>query len=86
MGLNGCARFEFDLNEKLRGEPEARFAAITSAVGRPWLTANEARAMENRPPVDGGDELVTPLNVLVGDNPRPAPNVMPPLVEAVWLT
>lgn len=70
--------FEFDLNEKLRGEPEARFAAITSAVGRPWLTANEARAMENRPPVDGGDELVTPLNVLVGDNPRPAPNVMPP--------
>ena len=70
--------FEFDLNEKLRGEPEARFAAITSAVGRPWLTANEARAMENRPPVEGGDELVTPLNVLVGDNPRPAPNVMPP--------
>lgn len=70
--------FEFDLNEKLRGEPEKRFAAITSAVGRPWLTANEARAMENRPPVEGGDELVTPLNVLVGDNPRPAPNVMPP--------
>lgn len=68
--------FEFDLNEKLRGEPEKRFAAITSAVGRPWLTANEARAMENRPPVADGDELVTPLNVLVGD--LPAPNVMPP--------
>jgi len=68
--------FEFDLNEKLRGEPEKRFAAITSAVGRPWLTANEARSMENRPPLDGGDDLVTPLNVLVGG--VPAPNVMPP--------
>src|SRR5690606_16423800 len=68
--------FEFDLNEKLRGEPEQRFAASTSAVGRPWLTANEARSMENRPPLDGGDDLVTPLNVLVGG--VPAPNVMPP--------
>ena len=69
--------FEFDLNEKLRGDPVARFQAITSAVGAPWLTRNEARSLENRPPITGGDEIVTPLNVLVGDNPRPAPNVMP---------
>jgi HK97 family phage portal protein len=69
--------FEFDLNEKLRGEPEVRFSAITAAVGAPWLTRNEARALENKPPIEGGDDLVTPLNVLVGDNPRPAPNVMP---------
>ena len=26
--------------------------------------------MINRPPVDGGDELVTPLNVVVGDRPE----------------
>ena len=70
--------YEFDLNEKLRGDPVERFAAITSAVGAPWLLRNEARSMENKPPVDGGDELITPLNVLVGDNPRPAPNIMPP--------
>lgn len=70
--------FEFDLNEKLRGEPEKRFAAITAAVGAPWLLRNEARAMENKPPVEGGDELITPLNVIEGDNPRPAPNIMPP--------
>lgn len=69
--------FEFDLNEKLRGDPIQRFQAITAAVGAPWLLRNEARAMENRPPVDDGDELVVPANVIVGDNPRPAPNVMP---------
>ena len=39
---------------------------------------NEIRARENLPPVDDGDELTIPLNVMIGDNPRPAPNVMPP--------
>lgn len=72
--------FEFDLNEKLRGDPIQRFQAITAAVGAPWLLRNEARAMENRPPVDGGDDLIVPLNVIeeAPDSPaRPAPNVMP---------
>ena len=31
----------------------------------------------NLPPVAGGDELVTPLNVIVGDNPKPSPQIMP---------
>jgi len=70
--------WEFNLNEKLRGDPDKRFQAITAAVGAPWLLRNEARALENRPPVEGGDEIVTPLNVLVGENPKPAPNVMGP--------
>lgn len=72
--------FEFDLNEKLRGDPIQRFQAITAAVGAPWLLRNEARAMENRPPVEGGDDLIVPLNVIEEgpDSPaRPAPNVMP---------
>lgn len=68
-------RFEFDLDSRLIGD--SRLQALTSASGRPVLLTNEARAMINKPPVDGGDELVTPLNVLVGDNPRPAPQVMP---------
>ena len=70
--------FEFNINSKLQGDPIARFQAITAATGAPWLLRNEARALENRPPVDGGDELIVPLNVIEGDNPRPAPNVMPP--------
>lgn len=70
--------FEFELNEKLRGDPTTRFAAITAATGAPWLARNEARAAENKPPVPGGDELITPMNVIVGSNPKPAPNVMGP--------
>jgi hypothetical protein len=69
--------YEFDLNEKLRGDPVARFAAITSAIGAPWLTRNEGRALENRPAIEGADELILPLNVISGTNPKPAPNVMP---------
>ena len=68
--------FEFDLNEKLRGEPEKRFSAITAAVGRPWMLVEEARALENLPAIEGGDELTIPLNVALGE--LPAPNVMPP--------
>lgn len=73
--------FEFDLNEKLRGEPEKRFQAITTAAGRPWMTVNEVRAMENKPPIPSGDELTIPLNVMLagpGSPALPAPNVMPP--------
>ena len=70
--------FEQDVNEKLRGDLENRFQAMTAAAGRPWTTVNEIRARENLPPVDTGDELTIPLNVMIGDNPRPAPNVMPP--------
>ena len=70
--------FEFDLVEKLRGDPVARYAAITSATGGPWMLRSEARALESLPEVEGADELIVPMNVIVGDNPRPAPNVMPP--------
>lgn len=68
--------WELDLNEKLRGQPEKRFQAITSAVGRPWMLVEEARAFENLKQVEGGDELTIPLNVALGS--LPAPNVMPP--------
>ncbi len=69
--------FEFDLNEKLRGDLENRFSAMTSAAGRPWATVNEIRARENLPAIDGGDELTIPLNVMLQGGALPAPNVMP---------
>jgi hypothetical protein len=76
--------FEFDLNEKLRGDFETRSAAITQAIGRPWKTVNEGRAIENLPPIEEGDELTIPLNVILAGEDRPerspqlpAPNVMP---------
>jgi len=62
---------EFSIEEKLRGRFEEQAAAIQSSTGAPWLTRNEARALRNLPPVDGGDELVVPLNVLVGGQASP---------------
>jgi hypothetical protein len=67
--------FEFDLDEKLMGDE--RLKALTSATGRPVMLTNEGRAKLNLPPVEGGDELVTPANVIVGDNPKPSTDVMP---------
>lgn len=57
---------EFNLEEKLRGSFEKRASAASTAVGAPWMTRNEMRARDNLPALDGGDELITPLNVLVG--------------------
>jgi HK97 family phage portal protein len=70
---DGC--FEFNLDEKQMGDE--RIKTLVSATGRPVLLTNEGRSKLNLPPVDGGDELVTPGNVIVGDNPKPSPMVMP---------
>jgi HK97 family phage portal protein len=68
---DGC--FEFNLDEKHMGDD--RLKALVSATGRPVLLTNEGRARLNLPPIDGGDELVTPLNVTVGE--KPSVDVMP---------
>jgi HK97 family phage portal protein len=62
---------EFDFASKLKGAFEEEAGAIQTAVGAPWLTRNEARASQNKPPIEGGDELVTPLNVLIGGQASP---------------
>lgn len=73
---------EFNLREKLSGDFVSRQDAITKAVGGPTMTINEARALDNRPPIDGGDELIRPLNVTQnGDqNPIPAEGAPAPLM------
>ncbi len=63
---------EFNIAEKMQGSFEEQTQSLQSAVGRPWMTANEARARMNLPSLDGdADELVTPLNVLVGGQASP---------------
>lgn len=62
---------EFNLAEKLRGSFEEQAVQLQTATGAPWMTRNEARARVNLPQVDGGDELVTPLNVLTGGQASP---------------
>lgn len=65
---------EFNLREKLTGDLIERGGVIQQAVGGPWMTVNEARALDNRTPIDGGDELIRPLNITqLGDHdPIPA--------------
>ncbi|MDP7706809.1 phage portal protein [Mycobacterium sp. TY815] len=62
---------EFNLREKLSGDFVSRQDAITKAVGGPTMTINEARALDNRPPVEGGDELIRPLNVTQNGDQQP---------------
>ena len=62
---------EFDLTEKLKGSFEERASILQASVGGPWMTRNEARADNNLPPVDGGDELITPMNVVIGGQASP---------------
>ena len=71
---------EFNIDEKLQGSFEEQTSAIQSAVGAPWMSRNEARALRNMPAIPGGDEIVTPLNVLVGGQASPtdsAPSSVP---------
>lgn len=71
---------EFNIEEKLQGSFEEQVLSLQSAVGRPWMTANEARARQNLPSLPEGDTLVTPLNVLVGGQASPRDSA-PPAVE-----
>lgn len=62
---------EFNIEEKLQGDFEEQAAILSTSTGAPWMTRNEARALRNLPAVDGGDQLVIPLNVLVGGQASP---------------
>ena len=64
---------EFNLRDKLTGSFEERADSIMKAVGGPTMTINEARALDNRPPIDGGDELIRPLNVTQAGSQDPIP-------------
>lgn len=57
---------DVDLTTKLMGSFKDEAEATTKLVGRPTYTANEIRARRNDPPIEGGDELIIPLNVTKG--------------------
>lgn len=72
LGLDSMLYYvEFNIKEKLEGSFEEQSAALQTATGAPWMTRNEARARENLPAIEGGDELITPLNVLEGGQASP---------------
>ncbi|MEV5977497.1 phage portal protein [Streptomyces sp. NPDC052114] len=65
-GDNAGVYAEFNIQAKMRGSFEEQAAAASTATGGPWMTRNEIRARNNLPAVEGGDELITPLNVTEG--------------------
>lgn len=74
---------EFNIAEKLAGSFEDQVKAFQSAVGRPWMTPNEARARMNMPSLDGDADLLgTPLNMQVGETEAPAPAAVPAVIPA----
>lgn len=86
-GVNSTRFVEFNVNEKLRGSFEEQAAVANSAVGAPYMTRNELRKINNLPAVEGGDDLITPLNVSAGavstaDAPDTAP-VSPKAAEVL---
>jgi HK97 family phage portal protein len=78
---------EFNLDEVLRGSYEVRVAANAQAIATGQMTANEARRTENRPDVDGGDQLLVnaaliPLEV-VKQVSEPTGSVVEPAPQKV---
>ena len=78
IGADPNTYVEFDLTEKLKGSFEERASILQASVGGPWMTRNEARADNNLPPIEGGDELIVPLNVLEGGQSSPQDTHMEP--------
>lgn len=52
-----------NLDALLRGDTKSRADAHAIAVQWGWLTRNEVRALENRNPIKGLDEPLTPMNM-----------------------
>ena len=62
---------KFNLDAKLAGTFEEQIEAIVKATGAPILTVDEGREKLDRSPIDGGDQLVVPLNVTQGGQTSP---------------
>jgi HK97 family phage portal protein len=68
----------FNLDGLLRADLAARYASYMQGRQGGWLTVNEIRAKEGLPPIDGGDELLRPLNMApVGNPPSGKPLLAP---------
>lgn len=67
----------YDITIKTEGTFEEKIAALSTAVGAPFLLRDEARARLDLPHIEGGNELITPLNVLTGGLASPRDTAPP---------
>jgi HK97 family phage portal protein len=63
----------------LRGDALSRYQSYQLAINNTILTPNEIRELEDRNPVEGGDKLFTPMNMMVlgATPPQPTPAPAP---------
>ena len=54
------------------GDVWTRYAAHAAAIDHGWETVNGVRALEDRPPLDGGDESMSPLAMATQEDRRVA--------------
>ena len=54
---------EHETGSFMRGDTKSRFEAYAIGIQNGILSVNEARSKENLNPVDGGDEILRPLNM-----------------------
>ena len=54
----------------LRGDNATRAAFYTAAVGGPWMSPDEAREYEDMDVIDGGDDLLRPMNMTAANDPQ----------------
>lgn len=55
---------EFSIEGLLRGDSQARREFYASALQNGWLNRNQVRALENMPPIDGGDVFTVQSNLI----------------------
>lgn len=55
---------EFSIEGLMRADSAGRAALYSSGGQNGWMTRNEIRELENRPPVTGGDELTVQSNLM----------------------
>ncbi|MFB9378589.1 phage portal protein [Kineococcus gynurae] len=71
--LNPIAeKAEFKVEGLLRGDSKARAAFYSSGITNGWMVPNEARELEDMPPVSWGDEPYRPFNEPAGGSSDPA--------------
>lgn len=73
FGIDAEEFVEFNLNAMLRPDSAARAAFYRTMVELGCLTRNEVRALENRNPLPGLDEPLTPGNMTRGSDPQQTP-------------
>jgi HK97 family phage portal protein len=63
--------FEYTRGAFLRADTRTRFQTYATAVQFGLMSRNECRALENLPPVDDGDDILTPVNLGGAANDQP---------------